>query len=228
MKLLLLQLSFAALALSFSASALDWKAKGSGALVELYTSEGCSSCPPADAWVSELKNKAGLWSEFVPIVFHVDYWDNLGWPDRFAKSEFTQRQRRYATLWKSSTVFTPAIIIQGDNSSRAKTFPPLSHSIEATWDTKNLIVKASGLKGASLHIAWLAMDVATDVKRGENAGRKLTHNFIVLDHQHLGAHEDAKSWPLSLPVNPVANLGALAVWLEQNQRPVVATGNFLH
>src|SRR5947207_2933082 len=68
-------------------------------LVELFTSEGCSSCPPADAWMSRLKRNPDLWKAIVPAVFHVDYWDRLGWPDRFARPEFTRRQRLYASSW---------------------------------------------------------------------------------------------------------------------------------
>src|SRR5712692_2905929 len=65
-------------------------------LLELFTSEGCSSCPAAEKWLSQFKTNSDLWKRIVPVAFHVDYWDNLGWPDRFAKAEFTDRQRRYA------------------------------------------------------------------------------------------------------------------------------------
>src|SRR5450432_4372054 len=77
------------------------------ALVELYTSEGCSSCPPAEAWMSRWKNDPGLWKKFVPVAFHVDYWDRLGWRDRFSSGEWTARQSRYASLWGSGSVYTP-------------------------------------------------------------------------------------------------------------------------
>src|SRR5438477_9939189 len=62
-------------------------------LLELFTSEGCSSCPPAEAWMTKLKDNPGLWHDFVPIAFHVDYWDHLGWRDRFAAKEWTARQQ---------------------------------------------------------------------------------------------------------------------------------------
>ncbi|HSH39027.1 MAG TPA: DUF1223 domain-containing protein, partial [Chthoniobacterales bacterium] len=70
-------------------------------LLELFTSEGCSSCPPAERWVSELRANPRLWKDFVPVAFHVDYWDRLGWPDRFAKKAFTGRQQAYAAAWRS-------------------------------------------------------------------------------------------------------------------------------
>jgi len=83
------------------------------ALIELYTSEGCSSCPPAESWMSRLKDSPGLWKQFVPIAFHVDYWDRLGWRDRFSSQRWTERQRRYASLWQSESVYTPAVVVNG-------------------------------------------------------------------------------------------------------------------
>src|SRR5574339_14875 len=77
------------------------------ALLELYTSEGCSSCPPAEAWLSRLKSDARLWKDFVPVAFHVDYWDYLGWRDPFGAAEYSERQRGYAAQWKSRSVYTP-------------------------------------------------------------------------------------------------------------------------
>ncbi len=83
------------------------------ALVELFTSEGCSSCPPADAWVSTLKGNPGLWKRIVPVVFHVDYWNSLGWSDRFSSPENTARQRRYAAVWGTDSVYTPGMVLNG-------------------------------------------------------------------------------------------------------------------
>ena len=82
-------------------------------LVELFTSEGCSSCPPADAWISQLKESPDLWKKIVPVAFHVDYWNNLGWRDRFAKPEFTARQRRYVAAWGGDSVYTPGFVVNG-------------------------------------------------------------------------------------------------------------------
>ena len=82
-------------------------------LIELYTSEGCSSCPPADQWLSRLKVHPQLWHQLVPIAFHVDYWDYIGWQDRFARPEFSERQRLYARQNNLSTVYTPALVLNG-------------------------------------------------------------------------------------------------------------------
>src|SRR5436190_16245269 len=82
-------------------------------LIELFTSQGCSSCPPAEAWMSSLKNEARLWQDFVPIAFHVDYWDHLGWRDPFASKSWTDRQTDYSVHWKSESVYTPAFVLDG-------------------------------------------------------------------------------------------------------------------
>ena len=82
-------------------------------LVELYTSEGCSSCPPAEEWLSRLSTSPRLWTEIVPVAFHVDYWDNLGWRDRFASPAATARQRTYAADWGSGSVYTPEVVLDG-------------------------------------------------------------------------------------------------------------------
>src|SRR5438270_13409668 len=82
-------------------------------LLELFTSEGCNSCPPAEAWLSKLKAEPRLWKDFVPLAFHVDYWDRLGWRDPFAAKEWTVRQYQYSANWKSESVYTPGFVLDG-------------------------------------------------------------------------------------------------------------------
>ena len=82
-------------------------------LLELFTSEGCSSCPPAEASLGRLVDDPRLWRQFVPVAFHVDYWDHLGWKDPFASPEWTTRQRAYAANWNADSVYTPAFVLNG-------------------------------------------------------------------------------------------------------------------
>src|SRR5271156_4139860 len=82
-------------------------------LLELFSSEGCSSCPPADAWLASLRGSSDLWKKFVPVEFHVDYWNRLGWTDRLSKSVFTERQQSYAREWANSNVYTPGFVLDG-------------------------------------------------------------------------------------------------------------------
>ena len=83
------------------------------ALVELFTSEGCSSCPPADRWMSQLKDDKRLWKQVVPVAFHVDYWDYIGWPDRFATPEYSERQKNHRRLGNVYSVYTPGFLVNG-------------------------------------------------------------------------------------------------------------------
>ena len=82
-------------------------------LVELYTSEGCSSCPPAEKWLNSLKEDSRLWTYFVPVAFHVDYWDYIGWKDPFAKSDYGLRQGKYKQQGNIQTVYTPGMMLDG-------------------------------------------------------------------------------------------------------------------
>src|SRR5258707_11357310 len=94
-----MSISFAAAALGGNTTFESGRTKTH--LIELFTSEGCSSCPPAEAWVSKLKDEPRLWRDFVPLAFHVDYWDRLGWRDPFAAKQWTARQYDYSSRWKS-------------------------------------------------------------------------------------------------------------------------------
>jgi hypothetical protein len=167
----------------------------SAALVELYSSEGCSSCPPAEAWVNSFKNAPGLWKNVFPVVFHVDYWDNLGWPDRFARPEFTQRQRTYALRLGQDSVYTPEFIVNGlewrrgwlggqdIGSPRAAKTGQLSLTLHAGQGTVSAVYQPGSPVASqplTVNVALLGLDLFTDVTRGENAGSKLEHDFIVL------------------------------------------------
>ncbi|MGH8673906.1 MAG: DUF1223 domain-containing protein, partial [Burkholderiales bacterium] len=85
------------------------------ALVELYTSEGCDSCPPADRWLSSLGARGHTPDRVVPLALHVDYWDYIGWKDRFAKALFSARQRNLAQLMRAKVVYTPQVLLQGED-----------------------------------------------------------------------------------------------------------------
>ena len=112
--LILLLGIFAAAAVTAQTASITFQSsEAQTALLELYTSEGCSSCPPAESWLSRLKESPGLWKDFVPLAFHVDYWDYLGWRDPWAAREFSERQRAYAQGWRSENVYTPGFVLNG-------------------------------------------------------------------------------------------------------------------
>src|SRR5210317_1284191 len=82
-------------------------------LLELYTSQGCSSCPPAESWLNRFTDDDRLWKQVVPVAFHVDYWDYLGWRDPYALPQYSDRQRRYRSKGKVSAVYTPGFVVNG-------------------------------------------------------------------------------------------------------------------
>jgi hypothetical protein len=114
---------------------------GRVALIELFTSEGCSSCPPAEQWLSGLRAQAGLWRDYVPISYHVDYWDRLGWRDRFATRAFTERQYAQANAWGSGSVYTPCFVRDGEE------WRPRGGSMAADGDPAGTLVVDAGGDG---------------------------------------------------------------------------------
>ena len=163
-------------------------------LIELYSSEGCSSCPPAEAWLSQLKTSPRLWHDLYPVAFHVDYWDGLGWPDRFARPAYTQRQRDYAASLGQDSVYTPEFVIDGHEwrgwfkGDRTPPPPPgTSGELSLTLKDQGKAAAVTYTPSANpsdsyrANIALLGLNITSDVQRGENQGSRLQHDFIVLD-----------------------------------------------
>ena len=163
-------------------------------LIELFTSEGCSSCPPAESWLSKLKNDPGLWKNFVPVTFHVDYWDRLGWKDPFASKKWTERQYRYSTNWRNESVYTPGFVLNGKEwpgfvIPAAITDKP--GVLKVVVDEEKIAAEFHGDQQTpadlQFHFARL-LDGDSSVNAGENRGRKLHHDFVVeslVDHKMI-------------------------------------------
>jgi hypothetical protein len=172
------------------------------ALVELYTSEGCDSCPPADRWLSSLGARGYAPARVVPIALHVDYWDYIGWKDPFAKAAFSARQRKLAQVMRARIVYTPQVILQGRDfrrwhgpefdaevarinalPSRARLALTLDGGRKGALDVS---VQAELLdpaqKGAAgLYLATYENKLVSAVSAGENRGRTLSHDFVVFE-----------------------------------------------
>ena len=202
-------------------------------LIELYTSEGCSSCPPAEKWMASLRDSPALWHDFVPVAFHVDYWNRLGWPDRFSTREFTQRQYDYGTKWGGDDkVYTPCIVvdgfIQGKGPATASAAPG---KLMTSYDGGTLHAEfspATPRKGDKfeIHAAILGGGITSKVTAGENRGATLHHEFIALASAHAALGKD-----FTLPVPKTAGVPhhALAVWVTRrgDPTPLQATGGWL-
>lgn len=215
------------------------------ALIELFTSEGCSSCPPAEAWLSRLTQHSNLWTEFVPVAFHVDYWDHLGWKDRFASEHFTQRQRAYVAAWRGRTIYTPGFVVNGRERGSTGSFEMLTPGngkpgvLQVERAGKNGYAvrfnPAGGLDGPfDIHVVLLDCGIRVKVSRGENAGRELRHDFVARSWRTTPLPEGGKPAPaeIQLPSPPVegGSRRALAVWVTQRGKltPMQATGGWLN
>ena len=207
-------------------------------LLELFTSEGCSSCLPAEAWLSNLKNEPRLWQDFVPIAFHVDYWDHLGWRDPFASKMWTERQADYSARWKIETVYTPAFVLDGA-AWRSAALPSAATEtpgvLRITINGERVTAAFKPATGAGrhyeIHVARLGFALGADVTAGENSGRKLMHDFVVLGLTNEGMKSGMKE--LRLPVESskqAANSrSAIAAWVTQAGKiePIQAVGGWL-
>src|SRR5438132_945606 len=209
-------------------------------LLELFTSEGCSSCPPAEASLGRLVNDRRLWREFVPVAFHVDYWDRLGWKDPFASAEWTKRQRLYAANWNAESVYTPAFVLNG-REWRDASVPAINSEgpgvLKATvrYDNSVLVQFEPGKEKKTdleVYFARLAFGININVRAGENNGRSLRHDFVVLslDHQKLASSPQEFHLPSSAPENASRpNRTALAAWITRagDIAPLQAIGGWL-
>jgi hypothetical protein len=212
-------------------------------LIELYTSEGCSSCPPADRWLSRLKDNPRLWKHIVPVAFHVDYWNYLGWRDRFADARFSKRQGEYQQHHYLQTVYTPGVMKNGREwrgwsygdiplSSHAEQAGILKITIGDDNAGAEYLPAHHGLSRLILNLALLGSDLSTRVATGENAGKILRHDFVVLDFQQFTqAGQDGRfRWKLpGLLTRSRQEVSAIALWVTtmDDPTPLQATGGWL-
>jgi hypothetical protein len=209
-------------------------------LLELYTSEGCSSCPPAEAWLSGLVDDSRLWKQLVPVAFHVDYWDELGWRDPFDSAEYTNRQKRLG----GAVIYTPEFMVDGREWNNWFNHWPLSLPaptkagvLSLTADgrriTAHFIPSAPVGGGLEVQVVLLAFGVDVPVGAGENQGVTLRHDFLVVSDGHgpLNLNKDSYDATVVLPpsVAVKARRYALAGWVSANGNtaPLQATGNWI-
>ena len=175
-------------------------------VVELFTSEGCSSCPPADELLGHLRQDLSAKNiQVIPLGFHVDYWDGLGWKDRFSSAGFTQRQERYAQALKVDGPYTPEMVVDGevefvgnDSGKAQRTISQQASQLEtaqvkiASADADQLKIQAkgpaapSGSGNALVMLAITEDNLTTQVGSGENGGRTLHHAAVVRELRQVG------------------------------------------
>ena len=212
------------------------------ALVELFTSEGCSSCPPADRWLSDLKNDPNLFTAFVPLAFHVDYWDYIGWEDDFARPEFSSRQRRYIDEGAANVVYTPGLFKNGmewrtrRNADIVTDNPEVVGSLALTVADGRFDGRFDSIRSdrerLQLHVAILGMNLETQVRAGENRGKTLYHNFVVVGFSSIELEyvDGTYSAAGKLPDTFVSTDDlAVVAWVSKNrqQAPLQAVGGYI-
>jgi hypothetical protein len=183
----------------FAAGCVARSGAQTNALVELYTSEGCDSCPPADRWLATSFRPGAAPAGAVALAFHVDYWDRLGWKDRFASAAYTERQYDVTRTGNARFAYTPQVVLQGrdlpdwhgkDTLAAIAAInarpAPASVTVNAVArdgaidvHTVAAVTRAADRKDAALFIALTENSLVSDVKAGENAGARLTHDHVV-------------------------------------------------
>lgn len=221
-------------------------------LIELYTSEGCSSCPPADKWLSTFTRSEALWDRYIPVAFHVDYWDYIGWRDRFADSAFSHRQRQHLKQGNIKQVYTPGVLVNG--AEWRGLFRGNSHQLPTARERRGqLTLQITGetftatftpWQGATseqvtelipqqLSIAILSFNQKTPVRAGENKGELLRHDFVVLSLETFNVKRQKNTWSGQWPTTdkslPQGEHRGFAAWLTtaNSLKPIQAVGGWL-
>jgi hypothetical protein len=191
-------------------------------LVELFTSEGCSSCPPADAVLAELARSQPVAGALViPLSEHVDYWNHLGWADPYSSKRFSERQGAYAAAFGSSGVYTPQVVVDGrvelvgsDQRAVQRAIgsaarePKLEITVSPGPTPSSLRVRvepATAFRkaaGANILLAIVEDDLQSQVSRGENSGRRLFHTAVVRRLQVVGVLPAGKAFEKEIVVAP--------------------------
>ncbi len=181
-------------------------------LIELYTSQGCSSCPAADAILANLADR----DDVIALSLHVDYWDYIGWPDSFAKPAFTQRQKAYARAAGAHTIYTPQMVVGGSEQlvgaqpgelveTLARQFQQSSPvELNLSRQGGDLVVHAEATaplgEAAVVQLVRYLPEQTVDIAHGENAGRSIDYRNIVTDWQVLGGWDGVTPLDLKVPI----------------------------
>jgi hypothetical protein len=215
------------------------------ALLELFTSEGCSRCPAAELWLSRFKDSPRLWKEFVPVAFHVDYWDRADWKDPFGSKIFSKRQDAYAEAWHSDSLRTPDFVWNGtewmgwyhNEELPAAPAKKTGLLVATSDDQKKWTVQFSPATGDRakyvVHAALLGFGLGSKVKGVENSGADSTSDFVVLAFVEKSLANTANGCQGELELKRKKDLApkrtAVAFWVTPAKaiHPVQALGGWL-
>jgi hypothetical protein len=198
-------------------------------VVELFTSQGCSSCPPADRLVSELVKQHG---QVIPLAFHVDYWDNPSWRDPFSSHQWTERQLMYAQSFKLNGAYTPQMVVNGsrqfvgsnaaamnaavDDAARARTAGSVALDATRNGATINATIRADAPPNSDIVLVVFENGLSTAIRGGENSGRSAVDDAIVRKLWRV------KAGNVSIPISPGWKNIGVVVFLQD--RTTLAIG----
>ena len=187
------------------------RAENGPVVIELYTSQGCSSCPPADAMLHDLAKR----SDVIALALHVDYWDYIGWKDSFGRPENTQRQHAYARAAEATMVYTPQMVIGGVDHVIGSRPMQVMDVLQAHLDQGAKVVVAADRRGGALRItapstqrgayivqvARFIPEETVEIRRGENAGRALSYANILTDLDVVAEWDGASRLDLDVDIS---------------------------
>ncbi len=225
---ILAALGIASLALSAPVA----QAEGSVVVVELYTSQGCDACPPADEVLAQLTGR----DDVIALSLHVDYWDYLGWRDTFAQRQFSRRQVAYRDAWRKNVVYTPQMVVQGRDDVMGSRSDALAAAIAAAQQVEPPIKVTIERQGGMLKcriepgpervvgIVWIAkytLSATVEISRGENAGRTITYMNVVNSLNRIGSWAGIEPEEVAMP-QPEPGEG-VAIWIQAGEAgPILA------
>mgnify|MGYP001791440178 CR=1 FL=1 len=205
-------------------------------VLELFTSQGCSSCPPADRLLEEIKNNNDS-DRVIPVAYHVDYWDYIGWKDPFASKDYTNKQRDYAEKFLSSSIYTPQLVINGDEhfvgSDKVRIERRIKQILHRGSNSNTIEITDLKIKDKKVDFSYkvdgktkkrnicflLTIDKrVTPVKRGENTNRTLTNTNIVILEKIVSLIEKEGKMTLSIPdiIEPKDEIKLIAITKDKD------------
>jgi hypothetical protein len=202
-------------------------------VIELFTSQGCSSCPPAESLLNQLARDGKLGGRpLAPLAFHVDYWDDLGWADPYALPAWSERQRQYARALGDNRVYTPELVVGGSvgmvgsDSSRAKKAilaAPTQQKLtaSASWSKSSLTIEATAPADADVLVAIYQDGTSTKVPRGENSGATLAGDRVVRRLERVAAA--GKAGKLTLPLDDRWGAVGAVAFAQRKDRTIVGS-----
>jgi hypothetical protein len=204
-------------------------------VLELFTSQGCSSCPPADEFLRKLANDPQLRGRVIPLAFHVDYWNSLGWRDPFSSREWSQRQGDYVRAMKLSSAYTPQMVVNGSRQMVGSSAMEIDRAIEEESQRKRdarvtlslngnqAVINAQTKSPAELIVVTYENGVVTNITRGENQGRTQTNDAIVRTLVRAGSVTGTAE--KRVPVELAKNMGVVAFLQDPRTLQITAAAS---